>query len=83
MRKELVIFVPSTENGVEVSLRDLKIDKNYVVFDCDGNRFAVPKKDVLLAINELDDFTMLNPSTDAPTEQTYLFGQVEFTDHIS
>jgi hypothetical protein len=80
MRKELVVFIPSSETGVEVSVRNLKEDSKYVLIDHDGHKMAILKKEMISAINEIDDFYTINGLPEIPfTGQVNMFVENDTT----
>lgn len=56
MRKELVLFLPTTEDGIESSARLLKQNMNCVILEHEGHKFAVGIKDLRDALYELEFF---------------------------
>jgi hypothetical protein len=64
MRKELLVYLNTTEPDIEASLRILKQNNNYVVLDHEGHRFAVPINGLKNALNELESFVQNNKTDD-------------------
>lgn len=61
MRKELVMFIETSEKGIESSFRALKGHPEYVLIEHEGHRFAVPAKELSQALFELEFFYQNNP----------------------
>jgi len=64
MRKELMVYIGTTEPDIEASVRSLKQNNKYVVIDHEGHRFSVSITELKQALTELEAFTKENAETD-------------------
>jgi hypothetical protein len=63
MRKELVIYIQTSEKGIEASVRILKGNKDGVILEHEGHKFAVPIPALLDSLEELKKFYSGEPTT--------------------
>ena len=56
MRKELVLYLPTTEDGIESSVRLLKQNMNCAILEHEGHKFAIGIEDLKKALYELEFF---------------------------
>lgn len=70
MRKELVLFIETTEKGIESSFRALKGHPDHVIIEHEGHKFAVNMKELTKALIELELFYSINTMEVSDTEKT-------------
>lgn len=76
MRRELTVFIPTTEKEVEVSVKGIDSKGDIILFNFEGNKFAVKVADLQNAADEIKAFQLRNneidPRIDAgPVEPTF------------
>ena len=61
LRKELVCFIETTEQGIEASVRAMKGDPTSVVIEHEGYKFAISRQSLAQALLELQCFYKHEP----------------------
>jgi len=56
VKKELVISLSSSEEGVDVTIRSAGEVENGILFTHEGNKFVINKGDIEEALKELEGF---------------------------
>ena len=81
MRKELTVYVPTTEQGEEVSLRGLSADGKIVLFEISGvGRFAINTDELKQAFTEIELFQAINKKQD---KEQLLIGDINEVEYGS
>lgn len=80
MRKELTVYVPTTEEGEEVSLKGISPDGKIVLFELAGvGRFAINSDELKKAFMEIEIFQSVNKKQETPVQQIdFIDCNVEF-----
>lgn len=90
LRKELVCFVETTEQGIEASIRAMKGDVNAVLIEHEGHKFAISRESLQEALKALNEFydphaefrqhfsAEEKPSVFAQAEQVPVYQDVEY-----
>lgn len=81
MRKELLVFVDTGEQGEEISVVAVSNNRNLVLFGTPVGKFTVSREQLKAALKAIEDFDGINNTNVQPTLASVLdFETVEYGD---
>jgi hypothetical protein len=78
MRKELLVFVPTTEHDNEISVTSVAKNRAYVLFNTGLGKFTAHRDDLIAALNAIDEFDKVNNTTATLVEVAQTTVDIEY-----
>jgi hypothetical protein len=78
MRKELLVFVSTTEHDNEISVTSVTKNRAYVLFNTGMGKFTANREDLMLALKAIGDFDTENNSIESVDIVVDLSADVEY-----
>lgn len=60
MRKELLVYVSTTERGEEISITSVSKNRLYVLINTIGGKVTANRSELLLALQSIEEFDKIN-----------------------
>lgn len=70
MRKELLVFISTAEQGEEISVLSVAKKREFVLLNVGGNKFTANRKELIEALNAIGEFDEANNTNTQAIENT-------------
>lgn len=66
MRKELIVYVSTTERGEEISVTAVAKNRDFVLINMPSGKFTANRVELIEALNAIEAFDKVNNTEQAP-----------------